>query len=44
MVVWPHYEKNLREFKDRKEVLFLNGEAAPEKCFDFVLKSLVNEL
>jgi hypothetical protein len=44
MVVWPEYEKHLREFKDREEVLFLNGDAAPEKCFQFVLKSIIDEL
>jgi len=44
MVVWPAYEKHLREFKDRKEVTFLNGEVSPEKCFQFVLKSLIDEL
>jgi nicotinamide/nicotinate riboside kinase len=44
MVVWPEYEKNLQHFKHRKDVMFLNGEASPEKCFNFVLNSLINEL
>ncbi|KAG5678191.1 hypothetical protein PVAND_007884 [Polypedilum vanderplanki] len=44
MVVWPEYERNLQNFKHRKDVTFLNGQASPEKCFDFVLNSLINEL
>lgn len=44
MVVWPSYEKHLREFKDREDVLFLNGDASPEKCLNFVIKSLSDEL
>jgi hypothetical protein len=44
MVVWPAYEKHLREFKDREDVMFLNGDALPEKCFQFVLKSIIDEL
>lgn len=44
MVVWPAYEKHLRKFKDSEDVLFLNGDAAPEKCLQFVLKTLLDEL
>lgn len=44
MVVWPEYERHLREFKDRKDVTFLNGEVPPEKIFDFVLYSLKAQL
>lgn len=44
MVVWPSYEKHLRNFKDREDVLFLNGDAAPEKCLKFVINSLTDEL
>jgi nicotinamide/nicotinate riboside kinase len=44
MVVWPSYEKHLREFKDKEDVLFLNGDASPEKCLKFVIKSLIDEL
>lgn len=44
MVVWPSYEKHLRDFKDREDVLFLNGDAAPEKCLKFVVNSLTDEL
>lgn len=44
MVVWPSYEKHLREFKDREDVLFLNGDASPEKCLKFVVKSITDEL
>lgn len=44
MTVWPEYEKHLRSFKERSDVIFLNGEASPEKCFQYVLKSLIQEL
>lgn len=44
MVVWPEYERHLREFKDRKDVIFLNGEVSPEKILDFVLYALTAEL
>lgn len=44
MVVWPEYEKHLREFKDRKDVIFLNGDVSPEKIFDFVLYVLTTQL
>jgi hypothetical protein len=44
MVVWPSYEKNLREFKDKNDITFLNGAAKPEKCFQYVLKSIIDEL
>jgi nicotinamide/nicotinate riboside kinase len=44
MVVWPSYEKHLREFQHREDVLFLNGDASPEKCLKFVVNSLIDEL
>jgi uridine kinase len=44
MVVWPEYERHLREFKDRKDVMFLNGEVPPEKIFDFVLYNIKDQL
>lgn len=44
MVVWPSYEKHLKEFKDKEEVKFLNGDAAPEKCLEFVWRSIIDEL
>lgn len=44
MVVWPEYDKHLQSFKHRKDVSFLNGQSTPDKCFDFVLNSLIEEL
>lgn len=44
MVVWPEYEKNLKTFKDREDIIFLNGEATPERCFNYVLKTIISEL
>lgn len=44
MIVWPEYEKHMKTFKDREDILFLNGEASPEKCFQYVLKCLIEEL
>lgn len=42
MCVWPHYEKNFKEFRDRKDITFLNGEVTKEKIFEFVLQRIVN--
>lgn len=44
MIVWPEYERHLREFKDRKDVMFLNGDVSPKKILDFVLYSLKAQL
>lgn len=38
MCVWPHYEKNFMDYRDRKDIIFLNGEISKEKIFKFVLK------
>lgn len=42
MCVWPHYEKNFMEFRDRKDITFLNGEISKDKIFRFVLKRIVH--
>jgi nicotinamide/nicotinate riboside kinase len=44
MVVWPEYEKNLKYFKDRKDVMYLNGEVAPDKILNFVLYTIKDQL
>lgn len=44
MILWPEYERHLREFKDRKDVMFLQGEIPPEDSFQLVLKSLIDEI
>ncbi|XP_023293308.1 nicotinamide riboside kinase 1 [Lucilia cuprina] len=41
MCVWPHYEKNFMDFRDRKDITFLNGEISKEKIFKFVLQRIV---
>lgn len=40
MCVWPMYEKHFREFKDRKDILMLNGEISRERIFKFVLNCI----
>lgn len=42
MCVWPHYEKNFMEFRDRKDITFLNGEIEKERIFKFALKRIIN--
>lgn len=42
MCVWPHYEQNFAEFKDRKDITFLNGELPKERIFKFVLQRIRN--
>lgn len=44
MVVWPFYERHLREFKDREEIIFLNGAISPKKCFEYVRHRMWNDL
>lgn len=40
MCVWPHYERNFLEYRDRKDIHFLNGEICKEKIFHFVLEKI----
>ncbi|CAD7006673.1 nicotinamide riboside kinase 1 [Ceratitis capitata] len=40
--VWPHYEKNFNEIRDRQDVTFLNGELSKERIFKFVLQKIGN--
>ncbi|XP_017479575.1 PREDICTED: nicotinamide riboside kinase 1 [Rhagoletis zephyria] len=40
--VWPHYEKNFNEIRDRQDVTFLNGELSKERLFKFVLQKIAN--
>ncbi|KAI8039276.1 uncharacterized protein LOC128259466 [Drosophila gunungcola] len=42
LCVWPHYEKNFSEYRDCKDITFLNGEIAKEKIFKFVLQRIVH--
>ncbi|KAH8259620.1 nicotinamide riboside kinase 1 [Drosophila bipectinata] len=42
LCVWPHYEKNFREYRDCKDITFLNGEIAKDKIFKFVLQRIVH--
>lgn len=44
MAVWPFYERHLREFKNREEIIFLNGAISPEKCFEYVKHRMGNDL
>jgi uridine kinase len=44
MIVWPEYEKHLKSIQNHKDVIFLNGEVSPDKCFEYVLKRLIEDL
>ncbi|KAM7355139.1 nicotinamide riboside kinase 1 [Cochliomyia hominivorax] len=41
MCVWPHYEKNFMDYRDRKDITFLNGEISKEKIFKFVVQRIM---
>ncbi|XP_053956034.1 nicotinamide riboside kinase 1 [Anastrepha ludens] len=40
--VWPLYEKNFNEIRDKQDVTFLNGELSKERIFKFVLQKIAN--
>lgn len=40
MVVWPMYEKHLREFKDREDIAKVNGDLSPERLLKYVLNGI----
>lgn len=42
--VWPHYEKNFNEIRNRQDITFLNGELSKERIFKFVLQKISNYL
>ncbi|KAH8379091.1 hypothetical protein KR009_003043 [Drosophila setifemur] len=42
LCVWPHYEKNFSEYRECKDITFLNGEIAKDKIFKFVLQRIVH--
>lgn len=44
MIVWNFYERHLREFKDREEVIFLNGVTSADKCFEYVKQRIWNDV
>jgi nicotinamide/nicotinate riboside kinase len=44
MTVWPMYEINFREFKERKDIMILNGDVTKERCFNYALKCIMDEL
>ncbi|XP_055845380.1 nicotinamide riboside kinase 1 [Episyrphus balteatus] len=40
MCVWPFYEKNFAEFRERKDLIILNGEMCKDKIFKYVLQRI----
>uniref|UniRef100_A0A1B0B188 Dolichol phosphate-mannose biosynthesis regulatory protein n=1 Tax=Glossina palpalis gambiensis TaxID=67801 RepID=A0A1B0B188_9MUSC len=38
--VWPHYEKSFTEFRDRKDIIILNGEVDKDKIFKYALRRI----
>lgn len=44
MVVWPLYDKHCKEFANRSDILYLNGEVPRDKIFNFVVASIKDQL
>ncbi|XP_063702552.1 nicotinamide riboside kinase 1 [Culicoides brevitarsis] len=44
MVVWPLYDKHCKEFAKRRDIMYLNGEVARDKIFNFVLNAIREQL
>lgn len=44
LCVWPMYEQNFSEIKNKEELILLNGEAAREKIFSYALECVKNAL
>lgn len=44
MVVWPLYDKHCKEFANRRDIMYLNGEVPRDKIFDFVISSIKDQL
>ncbi|XP_037928802.1 nicotinamide riboside kinase 1 [Teleopsis dalmanni] len=42
MCVWPYYEKNFAAFRDRKDIICLNGEISKERIFKYVLERIMS--
>ncbi|XP_068143371.1 nicotinamide riboside kinase 1 [Drosophila tropicalis] len=42
LCVWPYYEKNFSDYRDCKDITFLNGEISKEKIFKYVLQRIVH--
>lgn len=40
MIVWPYYEKHVKEFTGRPDITYLNGEVTQDKIFKFVLDQI----
>lgn len=38
--VWPMYEQHFNEYRERHDLIILNGEAKSEQCFAFVLRCI----
>lgn len=44
LCVWPMYEQNFNEIKDKKDIMLLNGETSKEKIFQHVLDCIKNTI
>lgn len=44
MCVWPMYEQNFEEIKNKDDIRLLNGEASKEKIFHHVLSCIKNSI
>lgn len=44
MIVWPYYDEHCKEFSNRRDIMYLNGEVPRDKIFNFVISSIKNQL
>lgn len=44
MIVWPMYDKHFKEFMDRSDIIYLNGEVPREKIINYVINSIKEQI
>lgn len=44
LFVWTYYEKHMKEYANREEIISLSEANHPEKCFDYVKQRIWSEL
>lgn len=44
LFVYPYYEKHMKEYEHREEIIALSGAKNPEKCFDYVKNRIWSDL
>lgn len=44
LFVWPYYEKHMKEYENREEIISLSGAKNPDKCLDYAKNRIFSEL